>query len=191
MNSISIRRALVHALALMAVFNLGFFSRPVIDSLRSKDAFALLETSARISQAGVEGAPRVFVTFDPYCKYCHKLYGTLAKRVEAGDLQVEWVPVGFMNADSTAVAAEMLAATDPSIALSRWFGAEVGTSPVVPRGAVTKEFAARVASNTDLIRALVGKNAAPAVFYRDASGVTQLTVGIPADLDAWLKGLST
>lgn len=185
------RRRFVLGLALVAAFNLGVFARPFIDAVRQRDAFALLETTARISQAGIAAAPKVYVAFDPYCRYCHKLYGALAKRVETGDVQVEWVPVAFMEADSASVAAEMLTATDPAISLSRWFGAEVGTSPVVPKGANPKEIENSVAANTDLIRGLVGRNAAPAVFYRDKNGVAQVMVGVPADFEAWLKGIST
>ncbi len=191
MNYSTVRRRLVLGMALVATFNLGVFARPFIDELRRPDPFDLLETTARISQPGVAAAPRVFVAFDPYCSFCHKLYQSLALRVESGDVQVEWVPVAFMNADSASVAAEMLTATDPSIALSRWFGAEIGTSPVIPKGANPTEVEASVSANTALVRGLVGRNAAPAVFYRDKGGVMQLTVGLPSDIDGWLKSLSS
>jgi len=186
-----IRRRLVLGLAFVAVFNLGFFARPFIDAAREPDAIGVLENTARIHQSGVSGAPRVFVTFDPYCRHCHKLYEALVRRVETGEVQVEWVPVAFMNADSASVGGELLAAADPYIALSRWFGAEPGTSPVVPRGANPKAAEARVARNTEILRGLVGRNVAPAVFYRDREGVTQLTIGMPADFEAWLKSVST
>lgn len=191
MTGSPLRRRVVIGLALMASFNLGVFARPFIDAARQPEALDLLESSVRISQPGIAGAPKVWVAFDPYCRYCHKLYGALTKRVEAGEVQVEWVPVAFMDADSSSVAAELLSAADPSIALSRWFGAEAGTSPVLPKGANPNGTAAKIASNTEVMRLLIGRNAAPAVFYRDRNGNTQLTVGMPADFDEWFKDVAS
>jgi hypothetical protein len=190
--SASLRRGrFVLVLALLASFNLGLFARPFLDEARRPDPLRLLESSSRIRQTGIAGAPRLFVAFDPYCRHCRGVYEALSKRVEAGEVEVEWVPIAFMDPDSASVGAEMLSAADPSIALSRWFGAQLGTSPVVPKGASPQAARVRVLTNTELIRRLAGRPVAPAVFYRDRSGVTQLTIGMPADLDGWLRGISS
>jgi len=185
-------RRLVLGLALIAAFNVGFLVRPHYDARIERDVFALLARgTASISPSGVADSPKVFISFDPYCRHCHNLYAALAKRVEAGELQVEWVPVAIEQEDSLAVGAEMLTATDPSSALSRWFGTELGTSPVIPKGADPAKAAARVSANTKLIRDLVGRDAAPVLFYRNQDGETEFAIGMPSDIDAWVKGLST
>jgi thiol:disulfide interchange protein DsbG len=189
MSTSSWKRRLIAGLAIVASFNLGLFARPYIDSARQPEPFARLESAVGINQPGVNGAPKVFVAFDPYCSYCHKLYSALVKRVEAGELQVKWVPVAFMQPDSLNVASEMLSAADPATSLSKWFGTEAGISPVLPMGVSPENHEPSVAANTHLIRRLVGRNAAPALFYRDESGDVQATVGVPADLDGWLRGL--
>jgi hypothetical protein len=185
------RRRLVLALALLASFNLGLFARPVLDAARRPDAFRVLEGSSRIREAGVSAAPRLLVAFDPYCRHCREVYESLSRHVESGEIQVDWVPIAFMDADSAAVGAEMLSAANPAVALSRWFGAQLGTSPVVPQGARPEAARLRVLANTELIRRLAGRPVAPALFYRDKRGVTQLTIGMPADLDRWLRDMSS
>lgn len=173
----------------MAAFNVGYFMRPIIDEVRRPDVFALLETAEGIDQPGVAGAPKVFVAFDPFCSYCHKLYGSLVQRIEAGELQVEWVPVAFMKQESLSVATELLSSADPATSLSKWFGDEAGASPVIPQGVDPTTLESNVAQNTKLVRGLLGSNAAPAMFYRDRNGQIQVTVGVPSDLDGWLKEL--
>jgi len=185
------RRRLLLVFALLGAFNLGLFARPFVDEARRPDALRLLEASGWIRQAGISSAPRVFVAFDPYCGHCREVYAALSRRVDAGEVQVQWVPIAFMDADSASVGAEMLSAADPSIALSRWFGAELGTSPVLPKGASPERARLTVLTNTELVRHLVGRPVAPAVFYRERNGVTQVTVGMPVDVDRWLRGISS
>jgi hypothetical protein len=180
-------RRIVIALAFCATFNAGYFTYSLFHHFREPDPISLLESGASISPAGAPGAPRLWVAFDPYCRYCHDLYRALSARVAAGEIRVAWVPVNVVHADSAAVGAEMLAAVDPSAALDKWFGAELGSSPVVPTGSNSERFLPLISRNTQLVTSLTHGSAVPALIFRGPDSRAVVLVGIPADLDAVLR----
>lgn len=58
---------------------------------------------------------RVYVFFDPQCPHCAALW--LAAKPLISQARFVWVPVGLMNATSTAQGAALLAAPDPGAAM--------------------------------------------------------------------------
>jgi hypothetical protein len=174
----------------LAAFNLGVFTRPLIVAAARPDTLELLRGSTHIPETGGARAPAVFVAFDPYCRHCRALHEVLAKHIAAGEIRVEWVPVAFMDPNSLSVGAQILSAAKPSLALTRWFGAEAGNPGEFSSAASPEENQSRIVANTQLVRSLVGRDVAPALFYHDRSGATQLTVGAPSDIEHWLHSLS-
>ena len=177
------------ALAFCATFNAGYFTYPWLHRFRERDPISLVESGASIAPPAAPGAPRLWVAFDPYCRYCHDLYRALSARVAAGELRVDWVPVNVVHADSAAVGAEMLAAVDPAAALDKWFGTDLGSSPVVPPGRSSERFLRLISRNTQLLTLLTHGSAVPALIFRGSDSRAVVLVGIPADLDSLLRQL--
>lgn len=61
-------------------------------------------------QGSDKAAHKAYIVIDPNCIFCHLLYKELYPMIEKGDLQVRWVPVGFLKEDSASKAAALLAA---------------------------------------------------------------------------------
>ena len=60
-----------------------------------------------------KGPHVAYVFFDPNCPYCHKLYEATRSEVQAGKLQLRWIPVGILLPTSHGKAVAMLGAKDP------------------------------------------------------------------------------
>lgn len=61
--------------------------------------------------------PVLTAFIDPNCYWCHELYTKFYPRIQAGDLRMRVIMVGFLKPDSAARAAAILAAKDPAAAL--------------------------------------------------------------------------
>ena len=62
---------------------------------------------------GKDSAPhKMYIIMDPNCSYCHLLYMDLNKYVKSGQLQIRWIPVGFLRPNSTGKSAAILAGKD-------------------------------------------------------------------------------
>lgn len=61
----------------------------------------------------------VYVIFDPNCPYCHRLWSTLRAGVQAGKIQVRWLPVAILKDTSKGLGAAIYSASNPSEALAK------------------------------------------------------------------------
>jgi hypothetical protein len=172
---------------LLASFNLGFVTDHLLTQRRSLSLYSYLEHQPHISQPGAPTAPVVWIAFDPYCDHCRELHAALAPRIAAGELRVQWLPIAFVHTDSVHVAADLLAAVDPSSALDKWFGPPVGISPKVPAGKDVQAFKAAVLDNTARVRELAGGTAAPVIIYARKGQSPVVLVGAPTDAQALIQ----
>lgn len=70
-------------------------------------------TSANYIPDG-SGDQIVYFFFDPNCPYCHRVYDRLTKiRADFPNLQLRWVPLGMLGADSKKKAAAIIQAANP------------------------------------------------------------------------------
>ncbi len=61
---------------------------------------------------GKDSAPhKAYILVDPNCIYCHKLYQEVFPMIDSGNLQVRWVPVGFLKESSSGKSAALIQAS--------------------------------------------------------------------------------
>lgn len=61
----------------------------------------------------------VYVLFDPNCPYCHRLWASLRAGVQAGKIQVRWLPVAILKDTSKGLGAAIYSAANPSEAMAK------------------------------------------------------------------------
>lgn len=137
-----------------------------------------LETSAWVAE-GPKGAAVKSVIYafeDANCVYCNLAWKALLPYTKVG-LQVRWIPVAFLAADSLPKAAELLAATDVNAAMVKRhadFGKRIANPKSVPDAVKAK-----VDANGALMRQY-GFNGTPALFYKDSTGKVKAVSGMPS-----------
>lgn len=77
--------------------------------------------------------PLVYVFFDPNCIFCHKLWTDTRAAVKKGELQIDWIPVGFLKSSSTPKAVSIMKAKNPLKAMIR---NEKGFNTATEEGAI-------------------------------------------------------
>jgi len=144
----------------------------------------VVETSASF----VEGhaGPVVAAFIDPDCGYCSQLWRRVRAPLAAGRLRMRWIPVAVLAPDGLQRAAALLLAADPVAALAAHEIRSGASPPPMPNiGAMVDA----VAANNALLDALTGgRPATPLLVARGAGHVPRLTIGLPADLAAFLDG---
>lgn len=91
----------------------------------------------------------VYVFFDPQCPHCTALWEA-AKPLKS-QARFVWIPVGLLNATSTAQGATLLAAADPVAAMNEHEASMLSGGGGIGAGANTDAQKAFVASNTALL----------------------------------------
>lgn len=119
----------------------------------------------------------IYVIVDPNCIYCHMLWIAL-RGYEAAGLQVRWIPVGFLHADSAAKAAAILQGGDPVLERMEEKFDVHRESGGVPGIAITPKLAQELKANTALMHAakIMGT---PGILYRDQAGHVHARYGMP------------
>ena len=83
-----------------------------IESKQTIKAYAEIHKIHYVTQ-GKDAAPhKMYIVMDPNCSYCHLIYKDLNKYVENGQLQIRWIPVGFLRPNSAGKAAAILNSKD-------------------------------------------------------------------------------
>lgn len=61
---------------------------------------------------GKDSAPhKAYILLDPNCIYCHKIYQEVFPMIDSGNLQVRWIPVGFLKETSPGKSAALIQAS--------------------------------------------------------------------------------
>lgn len=115
----------------------------------------------------------IYVFKDPNCGYCHLAWKALQAYEKVG-LQVRWVPVAFLAADSYDKAAALMSAKDSTTAIREMHQAW-GTKLSVP--AATKEQRAQLDANNKLMNEW-GFRGTPATLYKDKAGKVRAAPGM-------------
>ena len=136
----------------------------------------------------------IYVFFDPNCPYCHKVFEMLRPQVERGDVELRWIPVGYLMLTSLGKAATMLEAKDPTEALyrnERGFSRETGSFGGVEEEPVPREDTLRKLEANHALLKRSGFDAVPLLVFRTKDGKADLVRGAPpeAALEKILKNL--
>ena len=116
-------------------------SRPVATATIAAEA-----TGFTVGQA--MAARTVYVFFDPQCPHCSELWRN-AKPLYS-KVKFVWIPVGLMNASSTAQGATLLAAADPASAMDEHEVSMTAKRGGIGAGSATEAHKAAISKNTAL-----------------------------------------
>ncbi len=146
----------------------------------AKKAYAQAKTQYWFSQGKAKAPHKAYIIVDPNCIFCHMLFKKIEPMIEGGDLQVRWIPVGFLNPTSAGKAAQIMLTTDNKTRLKQLFADEDKFDKKTEEGAltplksnakdkaVTKAFN-EVKSNTDFFRKY-GFQGTPTILYLNKDG---------------------
>lgn len=135
-------------------------------------------TDSRWIADGSEDAERVIYVFtDPNCPYCHGFWQAARPWVDAGAVQLRHVMVGVIKQDSVAKAATLLAADDPSGALTEHERTQ-STGGVHPLDDLPASARTEVERNNRLMHDM-GYYATPTIIYRNEEGRIRQKQGQP------------
>lgn len=120
-----------------------------------------------------KGGNIVYVLFDPNCPYCHRLWTGLRGAVQAGKVQVRWLPVAILKDDSKGLAAAIYAAKNTSEAMAQMVNRQL--QPVRVSDTANRN----VAQNLLLLRD-TGYTGVPTMLFRQG-GKIRATMGSPTE----------
>ena len=113
-------------------------------------SIAAIATEARGFTVGSAMSVRtVYVFFDPQCPHCSELWRN-AKPLNT-KVRFVWIPVGLINASSTAQGATLLAAADPAAAMDEHEASMTAKRGGIGASSATDAHKAAVAKNTGLL----------------------------------------
>lgn len=136
--------------------------------------------------SGDDNAPHKAVIFiDPNCIYCHQLYAELKPLIDAGQVQIRWIPVAFRDQTSPGKAAALLNAGQGAAKLfdqnEQSFNTQTEEGSITPlqpnpdNAAVTKAFT-EVQQNTALFNKF-GFQGTPTILFKQAKGQVVMVPG--------------
>lgn len=151
-----------------------------INATVAKKAYAQAKTQYWFSQGSAKAPHKAYIIVDPNCIFCHMLFKEVEPMIKAGQLQVRWIPVGFLKPTSAGKAAQIMMTTDNKTRLKQLFadedkfdkkteeGSLKSLQPNAKNKAVTKAFS-EVKSNTEFF-GKYGFQGTPTILYLDQSG---------------------
>jgi thiol:disulfide interchange protein DsbG len=112
---------------------------------------------------------QIYVFFDPQCPHCGHLWE--AAKPLANQVKMVWMPVGFIGAKSTPQGAALLAASDPSAAMSAHEQSLLAQQGgLIPPADLPADLLEKVKANTKLWSQLGGESVPFVVFKAPGTG---------------------
>lgn len=132
-----------------------------------------LEKAPWVAEGAKDPKSVIYVFKDANCGFCHLAWKALQPYEKVG-LQVRWVPVAFLAADSYDKAGALMTAKNPEEAIAalheKW-----GAKVAVPQA--SKEIRAKLDANNKLMNSW-GFRGTPATLYKDKSGTVKAVSGM-------------
>lgn len=136
-------------------------------------SIAAIQTEAKGFSVGVPMSARtVYVFFDPQCPHCTALWE--AAKPLKNKIRFVWIPVGILNAASTAQGATILAMADPEAAMDAHEASMTAKSGGISASRDIDPDRATVAQNTQLMTRF-GFGSIPTIVATHAQSGTLIT----------------
>lgn len=113
----------------------------------------------------------IYAIFDPNCPYCHRLWGSLRAAIQAGKVQVRWLPVAILKDTSKGLGSAIYSSANPSEALAKMVNRQL--QPV----AVSERDNRDMALNLLLLRD-TGYTGVPALMFKRGNKIVSM-MGAP------------
>jgi len=91
------------------------YTQKYITSKVAKESYQEISNLNWVSEGSDDAKHKMYVIIDPNCVYCHHFYKEVNKLnlIKDKQLQIRWLPVGFLKPTSAGMAAAMLHAKSP------------------------------------------------------------------------------
>ena len=146
----------------------------------AKKAYLAAAKTHWFAQGSDKAPHKLYVAIDPNCSFCHLMYKELYPLIQAGKVQVRWIPVAILKSTSKGKAAALLAAGSDTASVALLHKDEMqfdlhdeegGIQPLKPNAnnmAVSTAFS-RVDANTAFFTGN-GFNGTPTLVYKSDQG---------------------
>ena len=151
-----------------------------ITAQAAKKAYLAAAKTHWFAQGSDKAPHKLYVAIDPNCSFCHLMYKELYPLIQAGKLQVRWIPVAILKPTSKGKSAALLAAGSDKASVALLHKDEMqfdlrheegGIQPLKPDAnnvAVSTAFS-RVDANTAFFTGN-GFNGTPTLVYKSDQG---------------------
>lgn len=154
-------------------YNAQYVPKPDLDALWTR----LVNADAVVTGAQQNHSAVLYAIMDPNCSFCHLLWIAL-KPYEAAGLQVRWIPVGFLRADSAGKAVALLKGGAPALTELQEKFDERAESGGIAAIEITPDMKAKLDANLALMHA-ADAHGTPSLFYKDTTGHVVRKDGMP------------
>ena len=90
------------------------YTQTYIQSKVAKAAYADAPGMGWIADGSDKAPHKMYIVIDPNCIFCHLMYKEALSYVQSGQLQIRWIPAGFLKPTSAGMAAQMLYPSTPA-----------------------------------------------------------------------------
>ena len=141
--------------------------------------FASAQKTNWIQEGNANAPHKAYILVEPNCMACHMIYGQLHPLISSGQLAVRWIFVAFMKPQSTAMAAAILQAQNPSLAFAtdeKGFNVNTETGGVAPAANISAATKKKLDQNMAFMTQykFIGT---PVIAYKASSGDYQVIRG--------------
>ncbi|HHH9650084.1 TPA: thiol:disulfide interchange protein DsbG [Pseudomonas aeruginosa] len=142
-----------------------------------KKMWERMEKSDWISDGDSSAPLKIYVFGDANCPYCTAFWSKARPWVDAGKVELRHIMLGIIKADSSAKAAALMAAADPSRALHE-HESTGRASTLKAMSKIPADLQKKLDANMELAEDM-GVAATPAIFYLGKDGRLEQQQGVP------------
>ena len=167
------------------------YTQQYIQSKVAQAAYQNASNTAWVADGSDKAPHKMYVIIDPNCIFCHLLYKEVQPYIQNGQLQIRWIPAGFLKATSAGMAAQILYGATPQKQLATFEQNQTGFNQQAEQGGIqplaqnSKDMAAtaaysKVSANTAFFEKY-GFQGTPVLLYKQTNGT-------PAYYPGYLQG---
>ncbi|WP_116964843.1 hypothetical protein [Fastidiosibacter lacustris] len=159
--------------------------------IHTESLYQAVGNSNYIAQGNTIAKHKVYVIFDPNCKFCHAFFEASQKFIQNDMLAIRWVPIGIIKPSSPTKTMAILSAKSPIDALKEnenqfdYSKEEGGIKPVAdPNDMQIEQFN----HNMRVLKGLI--NSVPVIVYKNDLGYARISGGALLPLEAKSSALA-
>lgn len=164
----------------------GFMDKYVTSKVAA-NSYAEAQHMYYFSDGSNKAPHKAYIIIDPNCIFCHKLYTAIIPLIDKGQVQVRWIPAGFLKPSSVGKAAALLNAKSDKEAVALLHqdemkfntGQELGGLKAIEKNSQNSTAFDHVTANTQFF-GKYGFQGTPTFIYKDAKGKAHFFPGYVA-----------
>lgn len=153
---------------------------------------AQLPKVTSFSEGSADAPYQLYVLADPSCSACHYFYQNVKEQIKNGQLRIQWILVGFVQAESLAQAATIMNDKDSANAMANneaGFDSEHEMGGAKPMKTIPAELQAKLDANMAFMHE-TGLSSTPTLIFYNKEGKLSFIQGAPRDISTFLQQAS-